>query len=161
MAASVHKHVSAGRRSTDRAERYHPSTHKHAHPSRAGQRTRSTEQLARWTIPSDTLPSMKRLNPFRPWELTTMRSLLFPTSQMAVTGSPGRTSVDTVNCGLANARAVSCTTCSASRLLCSDQSPSPTINCSLILLSGARTERMVMATGFLKGYDVSHACRWV
>ena len=55
--------------------------------SAGGQRTRSTEQLARCTIPSETLPSKKRSSPFRPWELTTMRSWFFPTSHTVVTKS--------------------------------------------------------------------------
>ena len=61
--------------------------------------------------------------------------------------------VDTVKCGLANAWAVSFTTCSASRSLCSDQPSSPTINWSLTMWSEGTTERMVTAMGFLKGCD--------
>ena len=124
-----------------------------------GQRTTSTEQPARCTIPCDTLPSKKRSSPFRPWELTTMRSWPAPTSHTVVTGSPRRTSVDTVKCGLANAWAASFTTCSACRLLCSDQPSRPTITCGSAMWSEGATERMVTATGFLKGCNVSHLCR--
>jgi len=42
--------------------------------SGGGQRTTSTEQPVRCTMPPDTLPDTKRLSPVRPWVLSTMRS---------------------------------------------------------------------------------------
>ena len=105
---------------------------------------------------ADTLSSKKRSSPFRPWEPTTMRSWLFPASHTVVTGSPVRTMVDTVKWGRANARAVSFTTCSACRSLCSDQPSSPTIKRALTMWSEGTTERDGARDGVVKGCDVSH-----